>query len=263
MHGLNDGLEEFRLLAKFIKEAHPGTTVLFLDDHQYRASAKNLWRQIKDFRSDLEDCLARNDTKDGAHLLCFSQGGVACRALLSVMPNHNIHTFIALSSPLAGQYGVTDRLLKFISKPWREFVHKVCYWVLGQQISFCEYWNDPHQREKYLKHSDFLALINGDKHHKDLETWKENFLKIKKLVLIGGPDDGVITPWQSSHFGFYNSKEIVKGMKKQPFYRKDSFGLKTLDARGDIAVCEQSGVKHTHWHNNQSVFTNCIQDWLI
>ncbi|MEQ2160616.1 hypothetical protein GOODEAATRI_001126 [Goodea atripinnis] len=28
--------------------------------------------------------------------------------------------------------------------------------------------------------------------------WKENFLKIQKLVLIGGPDDGVITPWQSS-----------------------------------------------------------------
>lgn len=27
--------------------------------------------------------------------------------------------------------------------------------------------------------------------------WKKNFLKIKKLVLIGGPDDGVITPWQS------------------------------------------------------------------
>ncbi|TSN03394.1 Lysosomal thioesterase PPT2-A [Bagarius yarrelli] len=28
--------------------------------------------------------------------------------------------------------------------------------------------------------------------------WRENFLAIKKLVLIGGPDDGVITPWQSS-----------------------------------------------------------------
>lgn len=27
--------------------------------------------------------------------------------------------------------------------------------------------------------------------------WKKNFLKIKTLVLIGGPDDGVITPWQS------------------------------------------------------------------
>lgn len=30
-----------------------------------------------------------------------------------------------------------------------------------------------------------------------IPEWKKNFLKIKKLVLIGGPDDGVITPWQS------------------------------------------------------------------
>lgn len=28
-------------------------------------------------------------------------------------------------------------------------------------------------------------------------AWRENFLQIEKLVLIGGPDDGVITPWQS------------------------------------------------------------------
>ena len=27
--------------------------------------------------------------------------------------------------------------------------------------------------------------------------FKENFLRIKHLILIGGPDDEVITPWQS------------------------------------------------------------------
>ncbi len=29
--------------------------------------------------------------------------------------------------------------------------------------------------------------------------FKSNFLNLKQLVLIGGPDDGVITPWQSRH----------------------------------------------------------------
>lgn len=28
-------------------------------------------------------------------------------------------------------------------------------------------------------------------------AWKRNLLRIERLVLIGGPDDGVITPWQS------------------------------------------------------------------
>ena len=27
--------------------------------------------------------------------------------------------------------------------------------------------------------------------------YKKNFLALEQLVLIGGPDDGVITPWQS------------------------------------------------------------------
>ena len=27
--------------------------------------------------------------------------------------------------------------------------------------------------------------------------YRSNFLKIQQLVLIGGEDDGVITPWQS------------------------------------------------------------------
>ncbi|XP_036071637.1 lysosomal thioesterase PPT2-A-like [Oryzias melastigma] len=92
--------------------------------------------------------------------------------------------------------------------------------------------------------------------------WKKNFLRIKKLVLIGGPGDDVITPWQSSHFGFYNSNEAIIEMKKQNFYRKNTFGLKTLDTRGDLIVCTQSGVKHMEWHSNQSVFEKCIQKWL-
>lgn len=33
--------------------------------------------------------------------------------------------------------------------------------------------------------------------HFTSSAWRQNFLRIKKLVLIGGPDDDVITPWQS------------------------------------------------------------------
>lgn len=30
-----------------------------------------------------------------------------------------------------------------------------------------------------------------------LAVWRDSFLRIQKLVLIGGQDDGVITPWES------------------------------------------------------------------
>ena len=32
-------------------------------------------------------------------------GGLVCRALLSVMDEHNVESFISLSSPQMGQYG--------------------------------------------------------------------------------------------------------------------------------------------------------------
>uniref|UniRef100_A0A8C6UJH3 palmitoyl-CoA hydrolase n=1 Tax=Neogobius melanostomus TaxID=47308 RepID=A0A8C6UJH3_9GOBI len=242
VHGLFDGPKQFKTLTGFIQKAHPGTEVTALDMFDDLFSLRPLWTQVKSFRSALESRL--NRTKDGAHLICFSQGGVICRALLSVIQNHNIHSFIALSSPLAGQYGGTDYLKKIFPNTLKRDVYKLCYWKFGQGVSICQYWND-----KYLKHSNFLALINGEKDHKDTDVWRKNFLRIKKLVLIGGPDDGVITPWQSSHFGFYNSNETVVEMRKQQFYSSDVFGLKTLDARGTCL--------------SVNMFANCIQDWLV
>uniref|UniRef100_A0A8C6ULE1 Lysosomal thioesterase PPT2 n=1 Tax=Neogobius melanostomus TaxID=47308 RepID=A0A8C6ULE1_9GOBI len=103
VHGLFDGPKQFKTLTGFIQKAHPGTEVTALDMFDDLFSLRPLWTQVKSFRSALESRL--NRTKDGAHLICFSQGGVICRALLSVIQNHNIHSFIALSSPLAGQYG--------------------------------------------------------------------------------------------------------------------------------------------------------------
>jgi len=52
---------------------------------------------------------------------------------------------------------------------------------------------DPDRLDKYLEKNIFLPKL-------DLPTnnsYRDNFMAIEDLVLIGGPDDGVITPWQS------------------------------------------------------------------
>jgi palmitoyl-protein thioesterase len=43
----------------------------------------------------------------------------------------------------------------------------------------------------------FLPFANNEKSSNASEFYRQGFQKLKKLVLIGGPDDGVITPWQS------------------------------------------------------------------
>lgn len=260
IHGLFEGPKHFRNLTTFIQMAHPGTEINIIDLYSYKLSLWPLWKQVKDFRAAIEPIMNRSDK--GVHLICYSQGGVICRALLSVIPNHNVHTFIALSSPLTGQYGDTKYVNKVFPSCLKKDVYMLCYWTLGQDVSICQYWNDPHHRDLYVKYSNFLALLNGDKEHKDMNAWRDNFLRLEKLVLIGGPDDKVITPWQSSIFGFYNSNETVVEMRNQEYYVKDLFGLKTLDSRGDISVCVLSGVPHTSWPSNYTVFRSCIQEWL-
>ncbi|XP_044064211.1 lysosomal thioesterase PPT2-A-like [Siniperca chuatsi] len=260
VHGIFDGPKEFKTLSLYITKVHPGTEVTVIDLYDDLASLKPLWRQVQGFRKSINSIMQK--APDGVHLLCFSQGGLICRALLSTTPDHSVHTFISLSSPQAGQYGDTEYLRWVFPDCMKKNVFHICYNKMGQKVSICDYWNDPHHRSRYLQSNRFLSMLNGDRPHNDTKAWRENFLRIKKLVLIGGPDDGVITPWQSSHFGFYDSNENIVEMRNQEFYKNDTFGLKMLDARGDMSVCVHSGVKHIQWHSNFTVFRSCIEKWL-
>lgn len=45
-------------------------------------------------------------------------------------------------------------------------------------------------------------------------------------------------------------------------YLRDSFGLKTLLARGAIVRCPMAGISHTTWHSNRTLYDTCIEPWL-
>ena len=53
------------------------------------------------------------------------------------------------------------------------------------------------------------AFVTPERNSVFFLEYKRNFLRVKQVVAIGGPDDGVITPWQSSQFGFYDKNETV------------------------------------------------------
>ena len=62
-----------------------------------------------------------------------------------------------------------------------------------------------------------VMLIDVSEHLslKFLAEYRQNFMKLKKLVMISGPNDTVITPWQSAHLGFYDENEVVQPFEKQ------------------------------------------------
>ncbi|XP_057210787.1 lysosomal thioesterase PPT2 [Triplophysa rosa] len=260
VHGLFDSSSDFNILIRFINASHPGTNVSVIDLFDRSASLEPLWTQVEGFTRAIYPIM--QNAADGVHLICYSQGGLICRGILSTLSDHNVHSFISLSSPQAGQYGDTDYLKYLFPQFVKSNLYHVCYTSVGQKISICNYWNDPHHRELYVNSSDYLALLNSERTNPNSTAWKQNFLRMKKLILIGGPDDGVITPWQSSQFGFYDDNETVVEMKNQKLFLMDTFGLKTLYARGDLMLCSVPAVAHVYWHSNETVYKTCIDKWL-
>ncbi|CAM4635745.1 unnamed protein product [Leuciscus chuanchicus] len=228
VHGLFDTSADFINLHRFINLSHPGTNVTVLDLFDRSASLQPLWKQVEGFAEAIYPIM--QNAADGIHLICYSQD--------------------------------TDYLKYLFPQFVKSNLYHVCYTAVGQKISICNYWNDPHHRDLYINSSDYLALLNNERTNPNSTAWKLNFLRIKKLVLIGGPDDGVITPWQSSQFGFYDDNETVVEMKNQKVFLMDLFGLKTLYARGDLALCSMADVAHVFWHSNETVYKTCIEKWL-
>jgi hypothetical protein len=54
-----------------------------------------------------------NITKCDVIFIGYSQGGLVSRAILEKNPEHNVQTFISLSSPQAGQYGSKQYIFIF------------------------------------------------------------------------------------------------------------------------------------------------------
>lgn len=116
--------------------------------------------------------------------------------------------------------------------------------------------------------------------------FRDGMLKLNLVVLIGGPQDGVITPWESrfvrskidfefdnfnqkkmktisfSHFGFFDEDDNVVPMHKRYIYRNDSIGLKTLEDQGRLKILTFPNVRHKEWHLNVDIINEAIIPYL-
>lgn len=111
----------------------------------------------------------------------------------------------------------------------------------------------------YYKYSKFLPYVNNKVNNSDYKT---GLIKLKRMILIGGPNDGVITPWQSSHFGYYDNNNTVIDMRERSIYKDDVIGLKTLDKQGRLKIITVPGIPHTEWHNNISIIDQFLLPYL-
>ncbi|XP_043467320.1 lysosomal thioesterase PPT2 homolog [Leptopilina heterotoma] len=259
IHGILTGDDSMEEITNHIQEMHPGTLINNTGRYSGWSSLDPMWKQVEEVGKDILAFGAQ--FPDGINLLGYSQGGLLARAILQRFPEHNVKNFISLSSPQAGQYGT--RFLHLIFPDlFCETAYELFYSRLGQHTSVGNYWNDPHHQELYYKYSTFLPLINNEKYFNSTINLKAGITKLDKMVLIGGPDDGVITPWQSAHFGYYDGNETVVELRDRETYRDDLIGLKTLDKKKKLIILSVPGISHYDWHTNVSIVDHFLLPYL-
>lgn len=87
---------------------------------------------------------------------------------------------------------------------------------------------------------------------------KAGLIKLNQMILVGGPDDKVITPWQSSQFGYYDENKNVIKLSNRSIYYDDLIGLKTLDEQKKLKLITVPGISHKDWHKNISIVDDII-----
>ncbi|XP_043287577.1 lysosomal thioesterase PPT2 homolog isoform X2 [Venturia canescens] len=240
-------------------QIHPGTQVFNTPRYAGWSSLEPMWHQVEEIGSDVMAIAAA--FPEGINLLGYSQGGLIARAILQRFPNHNVRNFISLSSPQAGQFG-TKFLHLFFPDLVCETAYELFYSKIGQHTSVGNYWNDPDHQKLYFEYSKFLPFVNNEELSSNSTDFKAALTKLKRMVLIGGPDDDVITPWQSSQFGYFDYNKTVVEMKDREIYRKDAIGLQTLDKAGKLKLHTVPGIKHFQWHKNVSLVDLYILPYL-
>lgn len=260
MHGILSGADSMNSLQREIESLHFGTKVYNCDLFSNWFSLENAWKQVNELRDYFQTI--GNLHPEGIIVIGHSQGGLLARATIQTMPNHNVKVFISLSSPQAGQYGTNFLHLIFPDLASRT-VYELFYSKVGQLTSVANYWNDPREQDLYRRYSVFLPYINNEIQTSNSSIFRTALTRLDKMVLIGGPDDGVITPWQSSHFGFFNGSLDVIPFNEREIFTSDAIGLRTLADHGKLVIVAKPFVHHLSWHRNRNVIREVILPHLI
>ncbi|KAL5254498.1 hypothetical protein ACHWQZ_G014070 [Mnemiopsis leidyi] len=230
-------------------EQNTGVTVHLIDAFNDLAapptesSITPMWIQVPAILEQVKNISAQYDK---IIAVGYSQGGVIWRAMIEDWNNHNVDTFIAMASP---QHGFADLPQDFLvtikdyvidsiqgasaNNLRHNFLKAFLYSKKVQNVfSPSNFFLEPAMYNLYKNTRFFPRLNNEVGPDSEKQRQKKNFERLRKFVMVGGPDDGVINPWQSEIFGFRTVDRKIVSMNETEFYKKNLFGLRTLDEKG-------------------------------
>jgi len=274
MHGVNGHASDWDFMISVINTTNPGTwTHAFTEFSGEGKSWVALETQISDLQGVIREHIKENATlfSDGYNLVCHSQGGLLCRCLIEDMDDHNVRNLVSLAGPQEGVYGYAwlegigffEKHPKLADWVMDDLSHYILYSEELQLISTGNMWHDPLHEEEYMEKNVFLPKLNGLVGN--VTRYKDNFIRLHKASFMVGTFsdteyDGGVEPFQSGVFGYYtnNSNTTYETIKERNLYKKDLFGLKTLDEDGRLNLVSKDGVKHNDWIYSRHIVQNYV-----
>lgn len=140
--------------------------------------------------------------------------------------------------------------LFWMSSPTRsESVRKFFFWNLKRwkfvllswaqnHIAQALYWHDPIHEQTYRLKSTFLADINNERRIN--EKYRKRLNSLQKFVMVKFLRDKIVTPIETSWFGFFESgsDKKVLSLRESSFYASDKLGLKQMMKEGKLVFME-------------------------
>jgi len=250
-------------ITQWVQQEHPGQLFIALNIFNGLDSTRPLWEQATGISSLISQIVASNDSfRDGYHFLGHSQGGLMMRVMLEVMDNLQVDTYVSLAGVQYGIYGV-GFISNYFQNVSDEYITDLFYTTLLQdQFSAANFWHSPETSQNYLTNNLFLPVVNNENPGPNAALYKSNFLKAKRYVFFGSPDDGTVIPWETEIWGFYDNNEIIISMQNQKIFTQDTFGLQTAYNDGRLILHTVPGIQHSQWLHNESNFKSNVLPYL-
>ncbi|KAG5421564.1 hypothetical protein I9W82_000655 [Candida metapsilosis] len=243
-HGLGDNYNGSGIhnVNELISRLYPGIFFhsIYIDEDPSGDQQKSLFgnaNQQVDLVCDQLKGIQELANSDGIDAIGFSQGGVLLRGLIQRCPDVSFHNLITFGSP---HMGVMEMPLCQDPRDWickrRNELLKKQVWNdnVQRRILPAQYFRDPFEYEKYLKHSLYLADINNERKDKNA-TYVENLTKLNKLVLITFTEDTTVVPKESAMFCDIDTKwKQTIPFDKTDLYTRDYIGIRQLHESGKI-----------------------------
>ncbi|KAG8853466.1 hypothetical protein FRB91_004858 [Serendipita sp. 411] len=285
-HGLGDqyaspGMLDFIGL---IKQVHPGIFI-----HSVRLSDEPSSDQRAGWFGNVNEQIAQvaeqissiPELESGFDAMGFSQGGQFLRAYVERYNNPPVRNLITFGSQ---HMGISDlpgcKPTDFLCRAAKNAAGAGVYTEWAQHhLVQAQYFRDHKHYDSYLRSNRFLADINNEareepdpdnrasKQSLKNTTYATNLASLDNFVMILFNQDQTVIPKESAWFGSYEIPSDDDGttdppaiihMRRQPLYKEDWIGLRTLDEQEKVFMVVCNG---EHMRLEEACWLPIVERW--